>query len=418
MPFSSHLCKNATTEYILFNFPVTAKILDVGCGNGIYSDLLKPKGYKLDGIEVYKPNIEKFNLCSKYDRLFEINAIDMPADAHYDLVIFGDVLEHFSAEDASYIISRYKSFCDVILVSVPYKMGQGAYEGNGYEIHLQPDLDDKIFSERYPDFKNLIVESAGGETIATWIYDGRPTVMINILLKNSVQYFDKLMDNVSKLMYPKSKISLVFLENDSEDDTYTLVRKRASDVMCHSGYKRMRIDRVPLGFKLLPTERHLDSKQSERLSALKKLRNHVNKEMYLGEDYVWNLDHDFIFMDKWLLNKMVSANKDVLMVPVTLQDKSIYDLGTGILTDEKKFLLIPDVIKANPGKELIRITVCGAACFFRGSLIGKGVSYSSLDNLEQEGVSFSMSARSLGAEIWLLAKENIIHQSTDGKKGR
>lgn len=404
--------------YITSNFPTSAKILDIGCGNGTYADLLKPKGYKLDGVEVYRPNIEKYNLKAKYEKVYEVNAIDFTSRNHYDLVIFGDVLEHFTEADARYIISRYKSFCDVILVSVPYMMGQGAYEGNTYETHLQPDLNDKVFTERYPDFKNIIVESAGGETIAVWVYDGRSTVMINVLLKNSEPYFMKLTEEIGKLRYPKSKISLMFLENDSEDNTYKQVRNYAEDLLYGEGYARLRIDQMKFGFKLLPTERHRASKQAERLTILKTLREHVNKSMYAGEDFIWNVDHDFMEMDKWLLNKMVSADKDVLMVPVYLPDGSIYDLGTGKFDPKGNFMIIPDLKRSRPNDEIMEIDACSAACFFRGSLIGEGVSYLSPDPLEQEGVSFSKSVKSVGASIWLLSKEKITHQPIDGNAGR
>lgn len=177
MPSSSNLCKEMSINYIKFMLPVdgatTPQILDVGCGCGTYYNLLSPLGYKLDGVEIFQPNIEKFELRSKYQKLYEMNAMDVPPDKHYDLVIFGDVLEHFSAEDARKILDYYKTFCDIILVSVPYELKQDVFEGNVYEIHKQPDLNDKVFKERYPEFTKLIRETEDWLTLAVWIYDGR-----------------------------------------------------------------------------------------------------------------------------------------------------------------------------------------------------------------------------------------------------
>jgi hypothetical protein len=297
-------------------------------------------------------------------------------------------------------------------------MGQGAYEGNTYEIHHQPDLTDEIFKSRYPEFKNLVVESDAGETIAVWIFDNRPTVMINVLLKNSRKYFNTLMGQIINLQYPKEKISLVFIENDSEDDTYEMVRDYLSAFYYNGRYARIRVDRVKFGFKLLPTERHLPEKQAERLTVLKTIRNRVNHALYNGEDFVWNVDHDFIEIDRWLLNKMVSANKDALMVPVYLMDGSIYDIGTGCFSPTGKLTIVPEIIKMYPNSDLICIDACSAACFFRGSLIAKGVTFNSDCPTDQEGAAFSRSLRKLDGTMWLLAKEKIIHESINGSQVR
>lgn len=419
MPFSVPLGKDMTIEYVRSNFPVSARILDIGCGNGTYAHLLGPLGYKLDGVEVYKPNIDRFELARKYQTVFPVDVRSIENSGHYDLAIFGDVLEHLTVAEARLVIDRFKKFCDVILVSVPYRMGQGAYEGNTYETHLQPDLDDKVFMWRYPEFRNLTVESADGFTIGVWIYDGRPTVMINVLLKNSMAFFHNLMRQIGGLRYPKGKISLAFLENDSEDGTLAMVKSYMRESLCDAGYARVRLDTVKTGFKLLPTERHIPEKQKQRLETIAKMREHVNHDMYLCEDFVWNVDHDFFEMDQWLLSKMASADKDVLMVPVYLPGgNDLYDLGTGIHVSSTEFLKVDEVRKRYPG-DLVRINWCSAACMFRGSLISKGVTYLSDDLLhKQEGGVFSCSAHSLGAEIWLLANEKIIHCAIDGNKAR
>jgi 2-polyprenyl-3-methyl-5-hydroxy-6-metoxy-1,4-benzoquinol methylase len=46
-------------------------VLDVGCGAGTYSDLVRGAGMttELIGIEVWEPYVKRFGLTAKYDRL-------------------------------------------------------------------------------------------------------------------------------------------------------------------------------------------------------------------------------------------------------------------------------------------------------------------------------------------------------------
>jgi hypothetical protein len=68
----------------------------------------------------------------------------------YDYIIMGDILEHLSALDAQNLTQKIKNNQQKCLVAVPYEYEQGEYEGNPYEIHLQPDLTPSVMSNRYP----------------------------------------------------------------------------------------------------------------------------------------------------------------------------------------------------------------------------------------------------------------------------
>lgn len=119
-------------------------VLDVGTGKGTYSDLLRMHVETIDGIEVWQPYVDEFDLHNKYDALYVDDArhvFKFLDDKEYDLVIFGDILEHMSREDSMALWQQAARVARWGLISVPIiHYPQGAEYGNPYEVHVQDHL--------------------------------------------------------------------------------------------------------------------------------------------------------------------------------------------------------------------------------------------------------------------------------------
>jgi len=98
------------------------KILDVGCGTGALGEALKKKGNIVYGIDISKKSIE---IAKK--RLDKVVQIDLETEnklpfkeASFDLIIFGDVLEHFR-DPLSVLknIRKYLKKDGIIIISLP-----------------------------------------------------------------------------------------------------------------------------------------------------------------------------------------------------------------------------------------------------------------------------------------------------------
>lgn len=147
--------KDEAVQWIRANFKEGAEILDVGACNGKWRDLLG-NGYIMDAVEIWPPNIHKYELMKKYRMVFGSD-IKFYKYVHYDLIIFGDVLEHMTVKDAQAVVDYARDRCDNMLIAVPFLYEQGAKNGNPYEIHIQPDLTPEIFNERFPGFKPIFM---------------------------------------------------------------------------------------------------------------------------------------------------------------------------------------------------------------------------------------------------------------------
>lgn len=153
----------AVQGWIYSHLPWDATILDVGAGWGKYRDLL-PDFENVDACEVWLRNIEKERLQERYRNCYWVNVVDLVggtpvALADYDLVVFGDVLEHLTADDAHRVLGD----CWQAVVIVPFLYPQGPEDGNPHERHLQDDLTMQVMEDRYPELRLEGVEVRDGK---------------------------------------------------------------------------------------------------------------------------------------------------------------------------------------------------------------------------------------------------------------
>ena len=134
--------KQQIKEYLLERIPKGAKILDVGAGGGTYYKLLG-RDFDWTAVEIWHNTV--LYLSTFYNKVYEEDIINFYYPEEYDLVIFGDVIEHLTVENAQECIKRAKENAKAILIALPYDNPQGV-------LHRQTGMTPEIFDERYPGF--------------------------------------------------------------------------------------------------------------------------------------------------------------------------------------------------------------------------------------------------------------------------
>lgn len=119
------------------------KFLDAGCGYGMYSMLLREKGYDIDSIDIDHNRIKALHeMITEYPplegiKLFDGSLTDLPfTDNLYDRVICSEVIEHIKDDHKAVSeLARVLSPKGILILSVPYnsKNNQKIFKMFGHE---------------------------------------------------------------------------------------------------------------------------------------------------------------------------------------------------------------------------------------------------------------------------------------------
>lgn len=118
-----------------------SSMLDVGAGWGTHGRAFSQyfPNVKRHAIEIWKPYIYEYDLFMFYSAIFNVD-VRHHDDFNYDVVIFGDILEHLSKEDAVAVWEKVAAQAKYALIGIPIvHYPQGEHFGNPYEAHVKDD---------------------------------------------------------------------------------------------------------------------------------------------------------------------------------------------------------------------------------------------------------------------------------------
>jgi autotransporter strand-loop-strand O-heptosyltransferase len=212
MPNSYSYFKPEIKQWFIDNVPLSTRILDVGPGQGTYSELLRNLGYRMDAVEVWAPYVDQFSLRNKYDNVYIENIVEFNW-TDYDFIILGDVLEHLGKEDAKRLINAMHFHGKHFLVAIPYTMEQDGEEyGNTYETHLQPDLTPDVMKERYPGLVPLYTNDWYG-----YYVNDDPRLNRAYVIYGTESYRDTIEGCVASIRAHSNIAIFVYLLNSNAD---------------------------------------------------------------------------------------------------------------------------------------------------------------------------------------------------------
>lgn len=144
------------------------KIMDVWIWDWKFWTMLRnnPRIKFVDWIEIFAPYIDIFAVRPQYRNIFVMDVMDFVNRQDYDTVIIWDVLEHLTVEDAQKLLERLKD--KDVIVQVPYLYTQPEFNWNKNELHIQDDLTNEIFLQRYPQFDTIKTNDLLGLYIYRW----------------------------------------------------------------------------------------------------------------------------------------------------------------------------------------------------------------------------------------------------------
>ncbi len=144
------------------------KILEIGCSTG-YGVQFLPKSYYI-GMD-YDPNIVKVAQDQHWGTNtwfvhHDMNTFDY---AYYDCIVAFEVIEH--VDNGMEVVQMLKKYCDLLLISVPYKEPKGFW-GEHHKLHGLSEIDFPGFSFQYIDENGNLLHEPNPNTfnlmLAKW----------------------------------------------------------------------------------------------------------------------------------------------------------------------------------------------------------------------------------------------------------
>lgn len=139
------------------------RVIDIGPGAGVYADLfrgLTPNAVWC-AVEVWAPYVQKYGLLEKYNKVIvsDIRYLDFIELGPSDVMLFGDILEHISADEARSVLARAAMKSRFMTLSIPIgHWPQDEIEGNPFEVHVEDDL-------THADIQDIVPDLCGGQAI-------------------------------------------------------------------------------------------------------------------------------------------------------------------------------------------------------------------------------------------------------------
>ena len=204
MPTSSKYGKLYTALMInkLKDLLSIESILDVGVGEGTYSDILSPylENTTWSGIEVWKPYITEYNLGNKYQILInqDVRQINFAEGPSYDIALFGDILEHMTKEEAQILIKKVMPKTHLIMISILIVyFPQDIVGGNPFEQHIKDNWSHEEVLESFPNIISAFIHNFIGVYFLSTNPEFSPIIR-------------KLQSQISKLVKKKFTTETIF----------------------------------------------------------------------------------------------------------------------------------------------------------------------------------------------------------------
>lgn len=155
-----------------------------------------------------------------------------------------------------------------------------------------------------------------------------PNILIGTPVKNSKPYLENYAQQLVKLDYPKEKITIAMIENDSEDKSWEFLNSKIIPFFKKFCYKAVYSEKKNIGFKLSHHSRHLKQFSIKRQESIDRTRQYIINTYLVGSEYVLWFDSDLEQVPPSALKIALSYNTDIVVPLFKLKTSELYDASS------------------------------------------------------------------------------------------
>ncbi len=143
-------------------------MLDIGAGSGTYGHVFAQHFPNVvrNAVEAWEPHLNDFGLRDLYNTVHNVD-VRQHDEFAFDIVIFGDVLEHMTKTEALAVWGKVSTQAKYALIAIPIvHYPQGALYGNPYEVHIKDDWTHEEVLDTFPEIKTFVTGTVVGSYLA------------------------------------------------------------------------------------------------------------------------------------------------------------------------------------------------------------------------------------------------------------
>jgi hypothetical protein len=134
-------------------------------------------------------------------------------------------------------------------------------------------------------------------------------ILIAVPVRDAADTLDRLFECLLSLRHPRDELSLAFLEGDSSDNSFEMLRAFAK---VHAGaFRRIEVIKCDYGVTTPEPRWALESQRSRR-SHIAKVRNELLRQALRDEDWVLWIDADMIAFPDDIVSTLLSINARIV----------------------------------------------------------------------------------------------------------
>lgn len=235
-------------------------------------------------------------------------------------------------------------------------------------------------------------------------------VVLAIPVKNCAQYLGNLMRQIDALDYPKEKLSIAIVENDSTDDSWEKIQQIEQDLK-FSPYRSVCIEKRDTGFILPHSSRHRNEVQVKRLRNLAVIRQYIVDSYLDDNDYLFWIDADYIYLPPNTISELLKPRHDIIVPILYLPGGILYDRTTCRIGQDGNNIKIDELMMDDPESHYIRVDLANAP--FMASRRAFKMARYECEDTDQEGPCFCRQAAKSGIFPYAAVNVRIIHPMSE-----
>lgn len=252
-----------------------------------------------------------------------------------------------------------------------------------------------------------------------------PTVLILTPAKDAATFLPKYFENLYQLSYPRTKLSLGFIESDSQDQTYAMLQEKKLQL----AQEFRRVTLLKEDFKFQPkVPRWSREIQYQRRSTLAKSRNRLLQRALHDEEWVLWMDVDLSDYPHNVIQQLLETGKEIVVPHCVFEqarttfDKNTFLLNSAFALEECGEYIIDGLLQPPGGvgrfyledvrdQRLVQVDgVGGTMLLIRADIHREGLIFPTFSyryHIETEGLA--LMAKDMGYSCWGLPQLEITH---------